>query len=353
MRREQFRMPRAEALELLSRANVIHLATTDEAGSPILRTVHGVVVDGHVAFHGAPAGEKMLALGREVVLSAEETVAAIPSYFTDPERACPATTLYRSVMVHGVLTKVDDPRTKERVLSALMQKLQPEGGYVPLDVDDPLYKRAIEGILIVWISTEEMDGKSKLLQHKKPEERRHLLEQLWKRGAPGDVRAIDTILAASPDTPTPDFLRAPEGVRLHCALDESSAGEATALLHDAYWNAPHRPERIAEAHLGSTAWVGARDSNGKLVATARAIADGAKFAWIYDVMVAAEWRGKALGRAVLRLLLDHPAVRGAWKVLLGTKDAQGFYRSFGFVEEHELPKKSYTSTTMVLPRAPG
>src|SRR4051812_10447077 len=103
MRREQhFGMKRAGALAFLGRAGVHHMATTNAAGAPILRVVHGVVDGDALYFHGAPAGEKMEALGREAVISVEEVVAEIPSWFADPERACPATTYYESVQLHGV-----------------------------------------------------------------------------------------------------------------------------------------------------------------------------------------------------------------------------------------------------------
>ena len=130
-------MADAEALALLERSPLVHLATTDAEGGPILRTVHGVVVDGALAFHGAPAGEKLAALGRPVVAGAEETIAVIPSYFFDPTLACPATTYYRSAQLHGVLEEVTDRHAKARVLAALMRKYQPEGGHAPIDADDP------------------------------------------------------------------------------------------------------------------------------------------------------------------------------------------------------------------------
>jgi ribosomal protein S18 acetylase RimI-like enzyme len=98
--------------------------------------------------------------------------------------------------------------------------------------------------------------------------------------------------------------------------------------------------------------VGARDASGRLVATARAIGDAHKRAWIYDVMVAPAWRGKRLGEAVMRLLLDHPAVRDVRRVYLATRDAQGFYARLGFGDRHalETQRKAYASTEMVLSR---
>lgn len=49
----------------------------------------------------------------------------------------------------------------------------------------------------------------------------------------------------------------------------------------------------------------------------------------------------------MRLLLDHPRVRGAASVLLATRDAQPLYQKLGFVEVALAPPRPYTSTTMV------
>lgn len=346
-------MDRDEALAFLAKAPVVRLASTTGDGSPILRTVHGVIVDDFLCFHGAPAGEKMEAIGREAVLCAEETVASIPSYFVDPQRACPATTFYQSVQVHGVIEQIDDAAFKARVLSTLMTKFQPEGGHVPIEVDHPLYKRAIEGILVLAVRLERLDGKKKVGQNRSPEERARLIERLWERGDAGDLRAIE-LVRASAKTPTPRFLAAPEGVTLTCQPhgDDDVRG-AVAMLADAYWNAPSiNAEELATAHRRSTAWVGARDASGALCATARAISDGAKHAWIYDVMVREGFRGRGLGTAVTRLLLDHPAVRGARFVWLGTRDAMPVYEKLGFIARAALPKKPYATTEMVLVRRP-
>ncbi|APR75801.1 Histone acetyltransferase HPA2 [Minicystis rosea] len=353
MRKEIFRMPRLEAEALLARAGVVRIATTDGAGEPVLRTVHPVVVRGGVAWHGAPAGEKMETIGRTAVISAEEVVASIPSYFLDPERACPATTLYRSVEVHGAIERVDDPEHKAEVLQALMAKLQPEGGHVPIDAQHPLYQKAVAGILVLRVSLERLDGKAKLAQNRTPSERVRLLEKLWERGLPGDPAAIELIRSANPDMPVPAFLAGPEGSVLACALDSRDADAAADLLEGAYWNTDMSRADVVRAHLGSPAWVGARDASGRLIATARAISDQGKRAWIYDVMVAPAWRGRGLGERLVRLLIAHPAVRCVQRIYLGTRDAQSFYARLGFGDRHSLEtlRKAYSSTEMVLVRS--
>lgn len=344
-------MDRAGAVALLERAPVVHLASTTPDGRPLIRTVHGVVVDEALAFHGAPAGEKTETEGREAVISAEEIVASIPSYFLDPERACPATTLYRSAQIHGRIERVEDPREKARVLAALMTKYQPEGGHVPITAENPLYTKAVAGILVLRVPLAELDGKAKLAQNRTPEDRVRLMEKLWERGAAGDPRAIELLRAGNPGTPLPAFLRGPEGTSLAAWLGAEDAAAAAALVDGAYWNDGFSAPTLAEAHLGSTAWVGARDAAGALVATARAISDVEKRAWIYDVMVAPSLRAKGLGDAVMRLLLEHPALRRVRRVYLATRDAQAFYARMGFGDRRELDVRPYPSTEMVLRRA--
>ena len=107
---------------------------------------------------------------------------------------------------------------------------------------------------------------------------------------------------------------------------------------------------LARAHLGSQAWVGVRDAAGALVGSARAISDHAKRAWIYDVIVEAQWRGRGVGHALVAAMLAHPAVRDVRFVHLGTRDAQRLYAKFGFVDRAALPPRGYQTTEMVLVR---
>jgi N-acetylglutamate synthase-like GNAT family acetyltransferase len=137
----------------------------------------------------------------------------------------------------------------------------------------------------------------------------------------------------------------PEGARLTCTLEQVDLPGVIRLLENQYWLAGIAPDEIARAHLGSSAWAGAHDENGELIATARAISDGARYASIHDVAVAEDWRGRGLGRAVFALLLDHPRLRHTRTVMLATRDAQSFYASFGFV-----PRASPSYPEMILVR---
>src|SRR5438105_1502415 len=212
MRRERFfRMDPAEAIELLAGAPIVHLAACNAAGAPLIRALNAVVVDGALAFHAAPVGEKSEAIGGAAVVTVEEIVASVPSYFSDAERACPATTLYRSVQAHGTLEEVTSRADKARVLQALMAKYQPEGKHVPIDSRHPrfieLYEKQVDALLVAPLPLAHVDGKSKLAQNRSPEEQAQLCQRLWERGEPGDARAIELIRAANRAMPTPDLLR--------------------------------------------------------------------------------------------------------------------------------------------------
>ncbi len=342
-------MDRAGALALLERVPHVHVATTTERGEPVFRTVHAVVVDGALAFHGAPAGEKMETLGREAVITGEEVVTSIPSYFVDPERACPATTYFLSAQLHGRLERVDDPAAKARMLVALMRKYQPEGGYLPIDPADPTYRSELRGLLVVRVALERLDGKAKMGQNRSPEVLARVLAHLWRRGASGDPRAIDLVRAFNPEVKLPEVLRLPAGAEPLLAPGPADADAAADLLAGAYWLGDTPRDVIARSHLSSTAWLVARDADGAVIASARGCGDNARIAWVYDVIVRPDWRGRGLGQALVRLLLDHPAMRHARAVRLGTRDAQSLYTRLGFVET-AVVAEPFPHSEMVLRR---
>lgn len=312
MRRQEFHATETLGKRLFTELEVMQLAGIGAEGQPVLKSLNGVVDEGWICFHGSPAGEKTSLVGRPVVASVEETVTRLPSYFMDPQKACPATTLYRSAQAHGVLQAIEEPARKARVLQRLMEKLQPEGGYVPLDPDSPLYRAQVKGLMLAGLPLDGLTTKAKLAQNRTPDQRAMLLGKLWGRGGEGDARALELIREANPDTPVPAFLAAPEGTTLHAWLAPEDAPAAAALLD------PLTHEELVRAHLGSTAWIGIKDNSGALIGTARALADGSQYAWISDVCVRTDWRRRGLGKVLMRLLYDHPAVRHCRVVQLAT-----------------------------------
>src|SRR5690606_3031546 len=177
-------------------------------------------------------------------------------------------------------------------------------------------------------------GKENLGQDREPESTRTVVEGLWRRGAPGDPRAIRLILDRSPAA-TPDWLKPPpalgeRGVRLVISPTQAELEQVPRLLTGRYWRQNSSPEAMRTSHERSSAWVGAVDSDGVLMGVARALGDGTARGAIYDVVVDEPLQGAGLGRSLVQLLLDHPALRHCERVLLGTRDRMRFYEHFGF-----------------------
>lgn len=338
MRRKDKAWGADSALTLLKRAEVIHLAGVLDDGVPVLRPLHGAWVGDRLFFHGSPHGEKLGLVGRPVQLGAHEILAEVPSYATDPARACPATTWFLSAMGRGVVREVHEPGLKAAALEALMRRFQPEGGYTPITADDPLYARAVASIGILEVAELVVEGKASFAQNRPAEARGPMLEALWRRGRAADLAAIDLVADLAPPDPRPGFLVAPGDRRVRVALDERHLDAAVALLRGTYWNVGAPDERIRAAQRGSPVWMGIEE-DGALVATGRAITDGVKRAYIADVCVAEDRRGLGLGKALIRVMLDHPLVRGCADVELHTRTAASFYEDLGFVRWVDPPER--------------
>ncbi|TPV96725.1 MAG: GNAT family N-acetyltransferase [Myxococcales bacterium FL481] len=329
LRRARFELPLQEQWALLQRVGELHVGGADASGEPIVRVLHHAIADDALWFHGAP-GEKNRLVGRRVAISAHELVARIPSYARDPQRACPATTYFRSVAGRGRFERVEEASAKAMGMQALMERLQPEGGYQPIHHDDSLYHSALKGLPVYRIRLDHMVGKAKLGQHLAGPEIERIVLALWKRGGEGDLAAIRTILEAHPAKPWPDVFRGPGPVRLivHCTLRERA--QAGRLLEGQYWTQGQELASLEKVHELSPAWVGALNPEGDLVGMARAQSDRYRRAYVMDTVVTPAVRGRGVGTALMKLLLNHPWVREVASVGLATKNAGPFYRRLGF-----------------------
>jgi GNAT superfamily N-acetyltransferase len=66
------------------------------------------------------------------------------------------------------------------------------------------------------------------------------------------------------------------------------------------------------------------------VGFARVITDYTTFAYVADVFVVANYRGRGLGKWLISCILAHPEMQDLRKWMLNTKDAHTLYERFGF-----------------------
>jgi ribosomal protein S18 acetylase RimI-like enzyme len=100
------------------------------------------------------------------------------------------------------------------------------------------------------------------------------------------------------------------------------------LSEDAYW-ALGRSRQTVDMLLRTSHRVLGLFHDGRQVGFCRAVSDGVVHAYLADVYVLPEHRGKGLGEAMVREMLDGGGLAGA-RWLLHTRDMQRLYRKFGF-----------------------
>ena len=66
------------------------------------------------------------------------------------------------------------------------------------------------------------------------------------------------------------------------------------------------------------------------VGFARVVSDRAVFAYLMDVFILPEWRGRGLSKRLMAAIVAHPDLQDLTLFLLRTSDAHGLYRQFGF-----------------------
>ncbi|OIR05394.1 acetyltransferase (GNAT) family protein [mine drainage metagenome] len=76
---------------------------------------------------------------------------------------------------------------------------------------------------------------------------------------------------------------------------------------------------------------------------ARLITDKATFAYLADVFILKEYRGKGLSKFLMSTIQSHPELLNLRRWLLATKDAHGLYEQFGWTRfTEELSDKFMT-----------
>ena len=100
------------------------------------------------------------------------------------------------------------------------------------------------------------------------------------------------------------------------------------LAEDSYW-AVGIPRDIALRAIEHSINFGAY-AGGRQVGFARVVTDRATFAWLADVFVVEDSRGRGCGKALVAAVLAHPELQGLRRIMLATRDAHSLYAQYGF-----------------------
>lgn len=100
------------------------------------------------------------------------------------------------------------------------------------------------------------------------------------------------------------------------------------MLSRSYWANKRTREQMERALKHSVAF-GLFDRD-RQVGLARIVSDFSIFAYLCDVIIHEDYRGKGLGKWLLETVHNHPDLMNIRRWMLVTRDAHDYYRPFGW-----------------------
>ena len=118
------------------------------------------------------------------------------------------------------------------------------------------------------------------------------------------------------------------GWRLSSDRAEMQAEAIHAYLARSYW-AAGIPREVVDRAIAGSFCVGAFDGDAQ-IGFARAVSDGATFAYLADVYVLEDHRGRGIAHAMVTELQALRELQGLRRWMLATRDAHGLYEGLGW-----------------------
>lgn len=103
-----------------------------------------------------------------------------------------------------------------------------------------------------------------------------------------------------------------------------------AYLSRSYW-AAGVPEDVVRRSIENSLCFGVYRGE-EQAGFARVVTDRATFAYLADVFVLEEHRGRGIGKWLVEVILSHPDLQGLRRWMLATRDAHDLYRGYAFTE---------------------
>ncbi len=127
----------------------------------------------------------------------------------------------------------------------------------------------------------------------------------------------------------PHFERSRGELLVSCDPDRQDLDAIHAFVSRSYW-AEGIPRELLARALANSLCFGLFEG-GRQIGFARVVSDRATFAYLADVYVLEERRGRGLATWLMECVLAHPELQGLRRWALVTRDAHALYRKFGFV----------------------
>ena len=100
------------------------------------------------------------------------------------------------------------------------------------------------------------------------------------------------------------------------------------LCNTSYWAKGRSLENVKKSIVHSMCF-GLYDTSDRMLGFARVVSDEVVFAYVMDVFIVEEHRGKGLGSMLVKHIVEHPQLQVKLRLLI-TADAHGLYKKLGF-----------------------
>lgn len=100
------------------------------------------------------------------------------------------------------------------------------------------------------------------------------------------------------------------------------------LTEESYW-AKERTREQTETAIKNSLPFGVYKGENQ-IGFARVVTDYATFAYLGDVYILEEFRGRGLSKRLMETIVNHPDLQGFRRWILATRDAHTLYKKFGF-----------------------
>jgi nitroimidazol reductase NimA-like FMN-containing flavoprotein (pyridoxamine 5'-phosphate oxidase superfamily)/GNAT superfamily N-acetyltransferase len=328
---------------ILDRSLVCHVGVVVDGAPRVLPTLH-VRMGDSVFIHGAVSNKmiRTAAEGVEICLTAtliDGLVMARSAFHHSVE--------YRSAVIFGVAHEVTEPERKLAAMRALVEHIGPgqwdrirqpspkelaATSILELPINEASAKVRADGVvddeadyaLPIWAGVIPLRTAA-LLPLADPRLTRSLaMPRNISEYVPPDSRVSCAHDGAPVERTVDGFLISTDAARLDLEVIHNF------LSTQSYW-AEGVPREVVARSIANSLCFGIYEG-ARQVGFARVISDYATFAYLADVFVVEAFRGRGLSKALMEAIISHPHLQGLRRWTLGTADAHGLYRKFGFAE---------------------
>ena len=114
---------------------------------------------------------------------------------------------------------------------------------------------------------------------------------------------------------------------IHKYLDESS-----------YWAQGRSLEKVIKSIENSLCF-GVYNQGGQMAGFARVVTDYTTFGWLCDVFIIDSFKGRGLGKWLVKTIVGLPELIGMKRIMLATRDAHELYRKYGGFQNMDSPER--------------